>query len=662
MQALKIISKSGSSISRGEIEAAHRVANTHREMRFGIIVLTDKLTEVLVEYFPFKNLCFTTPASGIPLSFVYRMNGNYEELVFDASYLMLPSYEEFTYAYPSGDIQLFENKKRIRLDGLDRNGIALPYNSLLDSSMDKADIISYIVIDSKFYGQINTNTDLSLSEDLFKVLVINDLNNADLFENHSVISIPVPDDLPGGFSNGFMVPCITHQSFIGTKLYLSIFYGFTTASFETKEGLAIYELDSILGTVNQSTIPICSDVNDGPSSTLFGEVIQRSKVYDSGIYTASTFITIVLGVPNYDVSVFKNSGLIASFPLLYHPEDPASNGLTGMYSLYDLSASSLGNHYIVVLSESSLSTIYDPSGISYPYFYIGIDGVQTTYTPKSFLTRVVDGLDFNEIQNLYFDTILTPVSEDLGGNFDRTAITETGKWCCALFSTGYARENSLGKPVITTNIIHMINGIMYEYSEVVFHQGTTAQARAYITSGTDSFSYGKSFVTPDELYAIILSPVYQNRDLGETFLNTTPGFVNNLFEDYLLKVSVYSLETNLLIDEAVVSTAVMINPLVSSSSIGADTKAPSTYRLSASGGGYRLEISSDLYAYIDITLTLNDNEELALILSEIECNTTVVNPLSDQGFGYNIPGIASGNRQISPIYINGRQRLSNFYP
>lgn len=59
MQGLRIINKDGAAPTSDEIDAAHRVANTHREMKFGTIKQTDKVKDVEVEYHPAKHLAIT---------------------------------------------------------------------------------------------------------------------------------------------------------------------------------------------------------------------------------------------------------------------------------------------------------------------------------------------------------------------------------------------------------------------------------------------------------------------------------------------------------------------------------------------------------------------------------------------------------------------------
>jgi hypothetical protein len=67
MQGLRIFSRAGNSLSADEISAANRVAITHKEMRFGVIKVTDQLTGVEVEYHPLKRIAFIS--SG--LKFLY---------------------------------------------------------------------------------------------------------------------------------------------------------------------------------------------------------------------------------------------------------------------------------------------------------------------------------------------------------------------------------------------------------------------------------------------------------------------------------------------------------------------------------------------------------------------------------------------------------------
>lgn len=69
MQGLRVCSAIGAALTSDEIDAAHRVANTHQEMRFGVVRIEDRLTGTTVEYHAGKRLAMTTPG-GIPMWFV----------------------------------------------------------------------------------------------------------------------------------------------------------------------------------------------------------------------------------------------------------------------------------------------------------------------------------------------------------------------------------------------------------------------------------------------------------------------------------------------------------------------------------------------------------------------------------------------------------------
>lgn len=60
MQGLKIYTKSGESPTSEEIEFAHRVANQHKEMKFGVITMTDQTSGVVAEYHAYNNTAFTS--------------------------------------------------------------------------------------------------------------------------------------------------------------------------------------------------------------------------------------------------------------------------------------------------------------------------------------------------------------------------------------------------------------------------------------------------------------------------------------------------------------------------------------------------------------------------------------------------------------------------
>lgn len=65
MQGLIIHSATGEALSSDEITAAHRVADTHKEMRAGVIRQVDALTGATVEYHAHKRMAMTTPGTGI---------------------------------------------------------------------------------------------------------------------------------------------------------------------------------------------------------------------------------------------------------------------------------------------------------------------------------------------------------------------------------------------------------------------------------------------------------------------------------------------------------------------------------------------------------------------------------------------------------------------
>lgn len=59
MQGLRVVNRDGQAPTAEEIDAAHRVANTHKENVFGTILVTDKVNDIEVEYHPYKNLAIT---------------------------------------------------------------------------------------------------------------------------------------------------------------------------------------------------------------------------------------------------------------------------------------------------------------------------------------------------------------------------------------------------------------------------------------------------------------------------------------------------------------------------------------------------------------------------------------------------------------------------
>lgn len=64
MQGLIIRSSTGEALSSEEIAAAHRLADTHKEMRAGVIRQVDALTGATVEYHAHKRMALTTPGTG----------------------------------------------------------------------------------------------------------------------------------------------------------------------------------------------------------------------------------------------------------------------------------------------------------------------------------------------------------------------------------------------------------------------------------------------------------------------------------------------------------------------------------------------------------------------------------------------------------------------
>lgn len=65
MQGLRIFSALGGAPSADEIDAAHRVAATHKEMGHGVIRQTDAKTGVTVEYHAFKRVAMTSRVGGL---------------------------------------------------------------------------------------------------------------------------------------------------------------------------------------------------------------------------------------------------------------------------------------------------------------------------------------------------------------------------------------------------------------------------------------------------------------------------------------------------------------------------------------------------------------------------------------------------------------------
>lgn len=60
MQGLKIYTRSGEALTTEEIEFAHRVANTHKDLSFGVITMTDPTSGVIAEYHAYNNTVFTS--------------------------------------------------------------------------------------------------------------------------------------------------------------------------------------------------------------------------------------------------------------------------------------------------------------------------------------------------------------------------------------------------------------------------------------------------------------------------------------------------------------------------------------------------------------------------------------------------------------------------
>jgi hypothetical protein len=71
MQGLRIFSRSGEALTSEEISAAHKISNTHKEMRFGVITAEDPVSGVKVEFHPLKRMAFTQPGR---LSYWYPCN------------------------------------------------------------------------------------------------------------------------------------------------------------------------------------------------------------------------------------------------------------------------------------------------------------------------------------------------------------------------------------------------------------------------------------------------------------------------------------------------------------------------------------------------------------------------------------------------------------
>lgn len=65
MQGLRIFSMLGGAPSADEIDAAHRVAATHKEMGHGVIRQTDAKTGVTVEYHAYKRVAMTSRVGGL---------------------------------------------------------------------------------------------------------------------------------------------------------------------------------------------------------------------------------------------------------------------------------------------------------------------------------------------------------------------------------------------------------------------------------------------------------------------------------------------------------------------------------------------------------------------------------------------------------------------
>lgn len=92
MQGLRIFTRSGAAPTAEEIDAAHIVANTHKEMRFGTINQTEQTNGVEVEYHAHKNTAFVS--SGLP----YYVSGLAVSTPYDIDSISVRAEQDYIYS------------------------------------------------------------------------------------------------------------------------------------------------------------------------------------------------------------------------------------------------------------------------------------------------------------------------------------------------------------------------------------------------------------------------------------------------------------------------------------------------------------------------------------------------------------------------------------
>jgi hypothetical protein len=296
---------------------------------------------------------------------------------------------------------------------------------------------------------------------------------------------------------------------------------------------------------------------------------------------------------------------------------PGAGGVPA--DVYDVSSSPNGDHWIGAFSDPAFGKLYDASGdYITPVVYVVVDGVEHALNIDCVTNDLIADPDANFSAGAIAlsRTILSRVRINPSGNIyrdqDKLAISDSGNWAACLMSTGFAVSDT---STCTTNIVHVINGVVFEHVERVFNPSGVASS--YVANVVDYLALCRAYISPDDEIALIVAPTYANRNLGNNISTTDPGFFNNVV-DGDVEIFIYSLSTNSLITSHIYGIDSDVN-------IACVARTSNRTELLKTVTGYRLERIDNGYFAVDITVTEEEGGGKTYTFSETGQNFVVSN-------------------------------------
>jgi hypothetical protein len=592
---LKIINPTGSPLTPDEINFAHLVANTHKEMRVGQFF--QQTDDIQCQYDALKCIAYVT-SSPLKLATIYQDESGI--------FLHYPPYRADKEEIPGSTVYIAKNQ--IRLDGF-----GLPDDiSFADLRIDGKTLVA------------TTNQqviELLDSRELLNVLYIGTINTQ-AEENEQVITpVVFPDEaFPDAVETNANMGL--YQSIIAPN---GTVYVITSVNWQTitgnNETLALFVVNPATGGVVYSDNNYMSDWNGGAGAltrAIFGYQML-TYVSNGGMFSGMPLYyrpAVLEDTIRYQF--FKNTSVLYSrdSDLDLGSWDWSITAVPG--DVFDVSASPDGEHWIGAFSDPIDSRRYDASGAYVtPFVYVVVDGVEHQLTIDCVVNDLIadSSTSFDtsiRLSKSILSRVLLNVPGGLYRDQNKLAISDSGNWAACLLTTGVA-QNAFGR--CTTNIVHVINGVVFEHVERV--QNASGLIKPYIDNAWEYLAMCRAYISPDDEIALIVSPIYTNRDIGDDISTSDPGFSNNVVDDRI-ELFIYSLATNSLITSHIYESD-------SNANVGAVARVSNRCELVQTATGYRLERIDDGYFYIDITVTEEDGGGKTYSFSDDGVNFPVSN-------------------------------------